>query len=106
MTLRRALRAASTAPFILLVRIYQATVSPLLPAACRFTPSCSQYCVEALRAWGLVRGLRLSIGRLLRCRPLAPGGYDPVPDPPGHAVRQTLPDDDGDPTGPPTAPGR
>lgn len=64
---------------ILLLRTYQAILSPLLPAACRFEPTCSAYAIDAVRQHGPVRGLVLTIKRLLRCRPGYPGGYDPVP---------------------------
>ena len=63
-----------------LVRGYQRVISPVLgPGKCRFEPSCSTYALEALERHGTLRGLRLSIGRLLRCQPLCRGGYDPVP---------------------------
>lgn len=65
---------------ILLLRTYQAILSPLMPAACRFVPSCSSYAVEAVRRHGAARGLWLAAKRLLRCRPGCPGGHDPVPD--------------------------
>ncbi len=65
---------------ILLLRTYQAILSPLMPAACRFVPSCSSYGVEAVRRHGVVRGLVLTAKRLWRCRPGYPGGHDPVPD--------------------------
>ncbi len=64
-----------------LVRLYQLTISPLLPPACRFTPSCSQYALEALRVHGALRGTWLAAHRLARCHPWNPGGYDPVPAP-------------------------
>ncbi len=64
---------------LLLIRAYQLLVSPLLPRCCRFVPSCSQFAAEAFRRHGFWRGLRLSLGRLARCHPLAPGGWDPVP---------------------------
>ncbi len=62
-----------------LVRLYQLTISPLLPPAGRFTPSCSQYALEALRVHGALRGTWLAAHRLARCHPWNPGGYDPVP---------------------------
>ena len=62
-----------------LIRAYQLALSPLLPPVCRFTPSCSHYSHEAIVRYGLWRGGQLSIGRLLRCHPFHPGGYDPVP---------------------------
>jgi putative membrane protein insertion efficiency factor len=60
-----------------LIRVYQLTLSPLLGPACRFEPSCSQYMVGALRKYGLLRGLARGVGRVLRCHPWNPGGYDP-----------------------------
>jgi putative membrane protein insertion efficiency factor len=62
------------------VRFYQAILSPLMFSICRFYPSCSHYAAEALERHGARRGLRLAAGRLWRCRPFTPGGYDPVPD--------------------------
>lgn len=61
------------------VRVYQAALSPLLGASCRFEPSCSAYCVDAVRKHGGARGLALGIRRILRCHPFHAGGYDPVP---------------------------
>ena len=58
---------------------YKRLISPLLPTACRFTPTCSQYAAEAIRRHGAARGLGLSIRRLSRCRPFGGGGEDPVP---------------------------
>jgi len=60
-----------------LIRVYQATLSPLLGNACRFEPSCSRYMVESLKKYGLVRGLARGLRRLSRCHPWNPGGYDP-----------------------------
>lgn len=60
-----------------LVRVYQVTLSPLLGPACRFEPTCSRYLVEALRKYGLIRGLARGVRRVLRCHPWHPGGYDP-----------------------------
>jgi len=64
-----------------LVRFYQLAVRPLLPPACRFYPSCSDYAIEALRSHGAMRGAVLASWRVMRCNPLVPGGYDPVPMP-------------------------
>lgn len=61
------------------VMAYQAMIRPLLMGACKYCPSCSEYAIEALRTHGLVRGMYLAIARLVRCHPLAHGGYDPVP---------------------------
>lgn len=63
---------------IFLVRGYQILISPLKGATCRFHPSCSQYALEALSRYGLFKGGWLAMGRVLRCHPLNPGGYDPV----------------------------
>lgn len=60
------------------IRVYQRVLSPLLPNRCRFFPSCSQYAVEAIERHG-VRGLWLALKRIVKCNPLHPGGYDPVP---------------------------
>jgi putative membrane protein insertion efficiency factor len=64
---------------LFLIRLYQWTVSPLLGPRCRFYPSCSQYALEAVSRFGLIRGLWLGARRLGRCHPWHPGGVDPVP---------------------------
>jgi len=61
-----------------LLRGYQWFVSPLFPPCCRYTPTCSQYAVEAVRRYGVIQGGWLSLKRLLRCHPFARGGYDPL----------------------------
>ena len=61
------------------IRLYQRCISPLTPPACRFTPTCSQYALEALRKHGPLRGLYLAVRRILRCHPWGGSGYDPVP---------------------------
>jgi putative membrane protein insertion efficiency factor len=61
-----------------LVRAYQLLLSPLLPRTCRFTPSCSEYMIQAITAYGVVRGVGKGFWRLLRCQPFGKGGYDPV----------------------------
>ena len=61
------------------LRFYKAAISPWLPKACRFEPTCSVYAREAIERHGLARGGRLALGRLLRCHPFHAGGYDPVP---------------------------
>ena len=63
-----------------MIRFYKRAISPYFPARCRFTPTCSAYCIGAVMEWGVVIGLALTLWRVLRCNPFCPGGYDPVPD--------------------------
>ncbi len=63
----------------ILIRLYQGMISPLIGPACRFHPSCSQYALEAVRRFGIVRGSWLAVCRIGRCHPWHPGGFDPVP---------------------------
>ena len=77
--LSRAIVALPRTALILLVRAYQVALSPLLPASCRYYPSCSTYAIEALERHGALRGGWLTLRRLARCKPVRPGGYDPVP---------------------------
>jgi len=62
-----------------MIRGYQVTLSPLLPSACRYQPTCSAYAIEAVERYGVVRGAWMGAWRILRCHPFARGGYDPVP---------------------------
>jgi putative membrane protein insertion efficiency factor len=64
---------------LLLLRFYKRFLSPLLPPMCRFEPTCSVYAADAISKYGFVRGWWLALKRLLRCHPLNPGGWDPVP---------------------------
>ena len=73
------INTAVCAVLIALVRAYKVTLSPLLGDCCRFEPTCSAYCIEALRAHGALKGVWLTLKRLGRCRPFGPSGYDPVP---------------------------
>jgi uncharacterized protein len=68
------------APFIFLVKVYQILISPLIPATCRFQPTCSHYTIEALQKHGLLRGGRLALKRIFSCHPWGKSGYDPVPE--------------------------
>jgi uncharacterized protein len=62
-----------------LLVLYKRLISPLLPASCRYVPTCSEYAAEAVARHGAVHGAALAVWRILRCNPLARGGYDPVP---------------------------
>ena len=64
---------------ILVLRGYKRFISPLLPPMCRFEPTCSVYAMQAIEKYGIMRGVWLGARRLLRCHPLNPGGWDPVP---------------------------
>jgi putative membrane protein insertion efficiency factor len=66
---------------LFLIKGYRLIISPALPAhTCRFAPSCSAYALEAVERYGALRGTLMAVKRILRCHPLHPGGYDPVPD--------------------------
>ncbi len=65
---------------VFLLLCYKSALSPVLPTFCKFHPTCSMYAKEAVERHGVVRGLMLAARRVLRCRPFAPGGHDPVPD--------------------------
>ena len=75
-------RAAS-----ILIRAYQLVISPVLPPACRFYPTCSEYAREAVEKWGFWRGMALSLKRLARCHPFGGHGFDPVPEGQGLGFR-------------------
>lgn len=62
-----------------LIKLYQRTISQVLPSSCRFAPTCSHYTHEAISKFGFFRGVWLGVKRLSRCHPLHSGGYDPVP---------------------------
>jgi len=65
-------------PLIVLIKIYQLIISPLLPPSCRFTPTCSHYSLEALKKYGIFKGGWLSFRRIIKCHPWGGSGYDPV----------------------------
>jgi len=64
---------------IIFIRLYQTGISPLLQKTCRHTPSCSQYCIDAINKYGIYKGCGLGLKRILRCHPWGSQGYDPVP---------------------------
>lgn len=72
-------RRACLYPFLIPLRLYQVTISPFMPPICRFTPTCSDYALEAIQERGVFVGFLLGIWRVLRCNPFSRGGFDPVP---------------------------
>ena len=83
--------SAATIPAEWLIRFYRKALSPLIPSCCRFTPTCSQYALEAYRKHGFWRGSMLTAWRLMRCQPFCRGGWDPVP--PQNRQKIQQPDD-------------
>ena len=73
------IKKALSAPFVLLIKFYHIFMSLLKPPTCHFTPTCSQYSLEAFRKYGPLKGFWLSLKRILRCHPWGGSGYDPVP---------------------------
>jgi len=78
-TLYKYLCHALSALLIAPIQFYKKFISPLTPPACRFTPTCSQYALEALKKYGAIKGGWLALKRILRCHPWGGSGYDPVP---------------------------
>ena len=66
-------------PLVLLIRAYQLIISPVLGSNCRFMPTCSEYALESLKVYGLIKGTYLTIIRIGKCHPLGSHGYDPIP---------------------------
>ena len=66
-------------PFVLFIRVYQLIISPMLGSNCRFIPTCSEYAMESLREYGLIKGIFLSIKRIGKWHPWGSHGYDPIP---------------------------
>jgi len=66
-------------PIVFLIRIYQRVISPILPASCRYQPTCSNYTIEALQVHGVFKGTWLALKRIFRCHPWGSSGHDPVP---------------------------
>ena len=78
-SMRETFKKILIAPFVFLIRFYQVCISPLKPPTCRFTPTCSQYALQAFRKHGVIKGFYLTVKRILRCHPWGGHGYDPVP---------------------------
>ncbi len=79
MKFRINVRKIAVFPFVALIKFYRVCISPLKPPCCRFTPTCSEYALQAFRKHGPFKGLILTVWRLLRCNPWGGSGYDPVP---------------------------
>ena len=73
------LNKVATFPLLILIRGYQLIISPLLGSNCRFMPTCSEYAMESLRSYGLIKGSYLTIKRIGKCHPWGGHGYDPIP---------------------------
>ena len=77
---KRAIRRLAKGGLIIVIHLYQHTLSILLGPSCRFTPSCSSYALLSIQRFGIVDGVWLALKRLVKCHPFHPGGYDPVPE--------------------------
>ncbi|OBB58606.1 membrane protein insertion efficiency factor YidD [Mycobacterium sp. 852013-51886_SCH5428379] len=98
MTARRRGGRSAARAVVFVIELYRNMISPLRLPSCRFTPTCSQYAVDALTEYGLIRGSWLAAVRLAKCGPWHPGGWDPIPD------RPAAPDESSsDPSGAPSA---
>ncbi|MEO7120241.1 MAG: membrane protein insertion efficiency factor YidD [Ginsengibacter sp.] len=75
----KTVKAILSFPFVVIIRIYQLLISPWLGPSCRYTPTCSQYGLEAFKKYGPVKGLWLTVKRIARCNPWGGHGHDPVP---------------------------
>ena len=73
------LKQILTLPIVFLVKVYQYIISPIFPASCRYTPTCSTYMLDALKEWGVLKGTFLGLKRILSCHPWGGHGHDPVP---------------------------
>lgn len=72
-------RKIAVFPFVLLIKIYKYSISPMIPRSCRYSPTCSQYGIEAFQKHGVFKGFWLTLKRVLSCNPWGGSGYDPVP---------------------------
>lgn len=79
LVMKKYIRKILIFPFVLLIKIYRYTISPMLPRSCRYTPTCSQYGIEAFQKHGVFKGFWLTLKRVLSCNPWGGSGYDPVP---------------------------
>ena len=66
-------------PILLIIKIYQTVLSPILPSTCRYSPTCSEYTKQSLIKFGLIKGGMISIKRIIKCNPWGGNGYDPIP---------------------------
>tara|TARA_B100001758_G_C18233561_1_gene516677 strand:+ start:250 stop:492 length:243 start_codon:yes stop_codon:yes gene_type:complete len=66
-------------PLLIIIKVYQLIISPILRGNCRFLPTCSEYAIESLKSHGLIKGIILTIKRIARCHPWGGHGYDPIP---------------------------
>lgn len=78
--MRKWIKQIPVSLMISIIKGYRAFISPLTPASCRFIPTCSEYSLIAFKRFGFYKGLKLTIKRILKCRPHGPHGYDPVPE--------------------------
>jgi putative membrane protein insertion efficiency factor len=76
--LKISFRSLLVAPFILMIQIYRLVISPWLGPKCRYTPTCSQYAMDALRKYGMIKGLWKALQRISKCHPWGGSGYDPA----------------------------
>src|SRR5690554_1483117 len=73
------IKQALQAVFVGFIRLYQLLISPILGPRCRFVPTCSEYAIQAIKRFGVVKGSWLAIRRIIKCHPGNPGGFDPIP---------------------------
>ena len=66
-------------PLVIIIKLYQFVISPLTPPSCRYSPTCSQYALEALKKYGIIKGVSLTFKRIIKCHPWGGSGYDPIP---------------------------